>query len=377
MIWIEKQRNILDFALSSLLRRWKKNLALLLVCTFVVFIVASVVFFAEALKREACLVLQGAPDVVVQRLVAGRHDLISHSHMKKLSSITGVSNVKGRLWGYYFEPSARVNCTLVVTEEAAARPGVVAIGAGLSRILGAGKGGLVAFRDHDGVYMSLEVERVFSSASELVSSDLIEISEKDFRSIFGLPDRSYTDVVLQVRNPKEAVVVADKIRRLLPDTRPILREEIIRTYEAIFDWRGGIILAIFAGAGMAFLIFAWDKATSLSLEERREIGILKAVGWETSEVIVMKFWEGIVVSLTAFLIGASLAYMHVFFTSATLFEPVLKGWAVLYPRFQPVPFIDPYQVATLFFLTVVPYTVATVIPSWGAATIDPDTIMRQ
>jgi ABC-type lipoprotein release transport system permease subunit len=42
-----------------------------------------------------------------------------------------------------------------------------------------------------------------------------------------------------------------------------------------------------------------------------------------------------------------------------------------------VPFIDPYQVATLFFLTVVPYTVATIIPSWGAATIDPDTIMRQ
>ena len=107
------------------------------------------------------------------------------------------------------------------------------------------------------------------------------------------------------------------------------------------------------------------------------MGMLKAVGWETSEVIVMKSWEGIVISLTAFLAGVLLAYVHVFFSSATLFEPVLKGWAVLYPRFQLVPFIDPYQVATLFFLTVVPYTVATIIPSWSAATIDPDTIMRQ
>ena len=61
MNWIDKQRNIVDFALSSLLRRWKKNLALLCVYTFVVFIVASVVFFAEALKREAGLVLEGAP----------------------------------------------------------------------------------------------------------------------------------------------------------------------------------------------------------------------------------------------------------------------------------------------------------------------------
>jgi len=374
---IEKQRNILDFALSSLLRRWKKNLALLFVYTFVVFIVASVVFFVEALKREACLVLEGAPDVVVQRLVAGRHDLIGRSHMDQLASITGVSDVKGRLWAYYFEPSVGANYTLVVTEEAAARPGMVAIGAGVSRTLRAGKGDLIAFRSHDGAYMSLEVARIFPSSSELISADLVEISEEDFRALFGLPDRLYTDIVLRVRNPKETGVVADKIRRLLPDTRPILREEILRTYEAIFDWRGGIILAIFAGAGLAFLIFAWDKATSLSFEERREIGILKAVGWETSDVLIMKSWEGIVISLTAFLAGVSLAYLHVFFTSGTLFEPVLKGWSVLYPRFQPVPLIDPYQVATLFFLTVVPYTVATIIPAWGAATIDPDTIMRQ
>lgn len=377
MNWIDKQRNIVDFALSSLLRRWKKNLALLCVYTFVVFIVASVVFFAEALKREACLVLEGAPDVVVQRLVAGRHDLISSGHMEKLGRITGVSDVKGRLWAYYFEPSVGANYTLVVTDEAAERPGTVAIGAGVSRTLQAGKGDLIAFRGHDGAYVSLEVARVFPSLSELVSADLVEISEADFRALFGLPDGIYTDLTLRVRNPKETFVVADKIRRLLPDTRPILREEVLRTYEALFDWRGGIVLAIFAGAALAFIIFAWDKATSLTLEERREIGILKAVGWETSEVILMKSWEGIVISLTAFLLGLVLAYVHVFFTSGTLFEPVLKGWAVLYPRFQPVPFIDPYQVATLFFLTVVPYTVATIIPSWGAATIDPDTIMRQ
>ena len=74
--------------------------------------------------------------------------------------------------------------------------------------------------------------------------------------------------------------------------------------------------------------------------------------------------------------GTLSAYVHVFFSSALLFEPVLKGWAVLYPRFQLVPHIDPYQVLALFFLTVVPYTVATVIPSWNAATVDPDSIMR-
>jgi ABC-type lipoprotein release transport system permease subunit len=377
MTWIDKQKNIVDFALSSLLRRWKKNLALLCVYIFVIFIVASVIFFAEAVKKEACYVLEGSPELVVQRLVAGRHDLISRGHMERIAGITGVSDVKGRLWAYYFEPAVGANYTLLVTEEASSHPGMVAIGAGVSRTLQAGEGDLIAFRGHDGAYMSLEVARVFPSTSELVSADLVEISEADFRTLFGLPEGIYTDISLRVKNPKETIVVAEKIRRLLPDTRPILREEVLRTYEALFDWRSGLVLAIFAGAALAFIIFAWDKATSLNLEERREIGILKAVGWETSDVILMKSWEGIIISLTAFLLGVITAYVHVFFTSGALFEPVLKGWAVLYPKFRPVPFIDPYQVATLFFLTVMPYTVATVIPSWGAATIEPDTIMRQ
>jgi ABC-type lipoprotein release transport system permease subunit len=133
---------------------------------------------------------------------------------------------------------------------------------------------------------------------------------------------------------------------------------------------------LLSGAILAFAIFAWDKAAGLSAEERREIGILKAIGWETADVIRMKFWEGALLSLAAFLLGYLLAYGHVFYLSAALFEPVLKGWAVLYPRFQPLPFVDGLQLATLFFFSVFPYTVATIVPIWRASTTDPDRVMR-
>jgi ABC-type lipoprotein release transport system permease subunit len=376
MSQFERQRNIIDFALSSLLRRWKKNLALTLVYAFIVFTLASVVFFTEALKREARAVLHGAPGIVVQRLMAGRHDLIPESHLEVLKRITGVGQVQGRLWGYYYEPSTGANYSVVASGEPPLEPGTIAIGQGVSRTLNAAAGDLLPFKGADGAYVSFEVVRVFSAASELVSADLIEMPAADLRRFFGIPDGYYTDLTMRVRNEKELVVVADKIRRLLPDTRPILRDEILRTYDSLFDWRSGLLLVIFAGAVAAFVIFAWDKATSLSMEERREMGVLKAVGWETSEVIAMKSWEGAVISLAAFFGGTLLAYAHVFFSSALLFEPLLKGWAVLYPRFQLVPHIDPYQVLALFFLTVVPYTAATVVPSWSAATVDPDSIMR-
>jgi lipoprotein-releasing system permease protein len=202
------------------------------------------------------------------------------------------------------------------------------------------------------------------------------LCEDDFRKIFGGSKGHATDLVLRIRNPKELSTIALKIAEMLPDTRIILREEILRTYDSIFDWRGGIMVFLLAGALMAFIIFAWDKASGLSLEERREIGILKAVGWETSDVLLLKFWEGMVISLSAFLMGIILAYVHVFFTSSALFAPALKGWSVLYPSFRLTPFIDFSQIGALFFLSVVPYTVATIIPSWRAATVDPDSVMR-
>jgi ABC-type lipoprotein release transport system permease subunit len=374
--WIERHRNILDFTLSSLLRRKRKNAALVSVYTLIVFLLASVLFFTYALREEASILLKEAPEMTVQKLVAGRQEPIPVAYAERIRAIRGVSSVKERLWGYYYDPVVGANYTLMVANDPAVAPGSIAVGEGISRVRLASPGDAIEFRTYQGATIELEIRKTFSSESGLVSSDLVLISEDDFRKVFGTPEGYATDLAVRVRNPKELPTIALKVAELLPDTRQILREELLRTYDAIFSWRGGILLAILFGAVLAFIIFAWDKASGLSVEEKREIGILKAIGWETSDIIRMKFWEGLVVSLSSFLMGIVLAYIHVFFTSFMLFEPVLKGWAVLYPEFKITPFMDGAQVASLFFLTVVPYTVATIIPSWRAAIVDPDSVMR-
>src|SRR4030043_946027 len=374
--WIERQRNIIDFTLSSLLRRKGKNVALVCVYTFVVFLLASVMFFIYSIKKEASIILKDAPEMVIQKMIAGRHELIPTGYMDKIKNIRGVSSVKRRLWGYYYDPVIGANYTLIVPEDSDVSAGNSVIGQGISRARLAFKGDTLEFRSHDGKIIDLEVKNPLSLESELVSSDLVLISEDDFRRLFGGSGDYATDFTLHVKNPRELSTIALKIAELLPDTRIIMRDEILRTYDAVFNWRGGMMIVILLGALLAFIIFAWDKASGLSQEERKEIGILKAIGWETSDVILMKFWEGMVVSLSSLLAGIILAYIHVFFASSMLFEPVLKGWAILYPKFKIVPFIDASQIAALFFLTVIPYTVATIIPSWRAATVDPDTVMR-
>jgi ABC-type lipoprotein release transport system permease subunit len=170
--------------------------------------------------------------------------------------------------------------------------------------------------------------------------------------------------------------IVGKITNALPTARVITRKDILRTYENVFSWREGIVLAMLVAALVAFAIFAFDKASGLSAQERREIGILKAVGWETSDILAMKFWEGALISLFAFLFGMVAAYAHVFFFDAGVLAPVLKGWAVLYPQISLTPHVDKLQLATLAFITVIPFTAATLVPIWKAAVTDPDVVMR-
>ncbi|WP_299065180.1 FtsX-like permease family protein [Accumulibacter sp.] len=374
--WIEKQKYLIDFTLSSLARRKAKNLGLLLVYTLIVFLLASVMLFTHALRQAAAEVLVGAPEVILQRMVAGRHDLIPPGYLERIGRIRGVQHKEGRLWGYYYDPVVKANYTFMVPGNQDIAAGTLLVGAGMARARGLAVGNLISFRSYSGKLFSFTIARILPHDSELVSADLVLISEADFRSFFAIAPGYFTDIALSVANPLEVRNVAAKLSQQFPDSRPILREEILRTYESIFNWREGIVLALASLAILAFAIFAWEKASGLSADEKREIGILKAIGWETGDVLKMKFWEGALVSLAAFLIGYLAAYLHVFRFSSSLFAPVLKGWAVLYPRFELSPVIDGFQVATLFFFTVFPYAAATLVPIWRAAIADPDAVMR-
>jgi ABC-type lipoprotein release transport system permease subunit len=371
-----RQRYLLDFTVASLRRRPGRNLGLLAVYTLIMFLLASAMLYSQALKTKAEALLRQAPEIVVQRLEMGRQALISSTYVERLDRLRGVSHIEGRLWGYFFDPAIAANYTVMAPTHGGASPGEAVIGAGIARARGLAVGDILSLRGYDGQPHAFTVARVLPTETELTSADLLFMTPTDYRAFFNVPEGVYTDIAVSVGNPAEVRQVARKIAERLPDSRPILREEMRRTYASLFDWREGLLLTLLAGALLAFLILAWDKATGLSAEERREIGILKAIGWETSDVLRMKLWEGGLISLGAYGLGYALAHWHVFYLGAPLFAGVMRGWSVLQPRFTLAPSVDGLSLATLFLLGVVPYTVATLIPVWRAATVDPDSVMR-
>lgn len=378
---------IIDYALSSLLRRKYKSLAISIAFTFVVTALASILFFSKSLKVEASYLLDSAPDLIVQKVIGGRHDFIATEYADEIRKIPGIGEVKPRYWGYYYDALTAANYTVLGTDGEVKTLKLLegrlpdsnnecAVGAGVAALRKTGPGGELILVDSTNMGVVYEVVGVFQAESSLLTNDLLVFTNDAVIDFFGLPPDRSTDLAVTVYNTKELQTAATKIKRLFPDTRPITKSELVRTYDMVFNWRSGMMLTVFSSAVIAFCILAWDKATGISADEKQEIGILKAIGWDTSEVLALKFWEGLIIALTSYCTGIIAAYLHIYMFDALLLAPIIKGWSVLFPDFHLTPVLDPYLVFTVGFLTITPYVASTVIPAWKAAITDPETIMR-
>jgi hypothetical protein len=83
------------------------------VFSLLVFALASVTLLTSALRQEAARVLASSPEVLLQRMVAGRHDLIPPGYIERIGRIRGVQKTAGRLWGYYYDPVVKANYTFL------------------------------------------------------------------------------------------------------------------------------------------------------------------------------------------------------------------------------------------------------------------------
>lgn len=390
-VYFEKQINVLDYALSSLWRRKGKNISVFLVFTFVIFLLASFQFLTRSLLDSAQTSLQHAPEITVQHMVAGRQESISVSFAEKIKDIFGVRKVTPRVWGYKFNEVTGSNITVMALAHfpelgpevlskgrfwGVGESGAAVIGQGVLADLDLGGRRSFSFFRPDLSLKPFVVSGIFGPESNILTYDLVVIGIDDGRDLFGLDANKATDLLVEVVNPMEIATIAGKISDILPGTRVVTRPQILKTYQAVFSWRSGFAAICLLSALTAFIILAWDKASGMSPEERREISILKILGWQTPDVLMVRFWESLVMALTAFACGTILAYIHIGYFQAQLFRSVMMGWSVLRPHLSFSPVVSGADLLLLFTLLVLPYLAATVIPAWRCASVAADSALR-
>ncbi len=372
-----RQRALLEFALASLLRHRGKAAVLGAVLACIVFLLASLAFLRASFRFEALAVLQEAPDAVIQRLVAGRQELVPESAIAAIRAIPGVARAQGRLWGYYYDPAAGANYTLVVPQVSPPATGEAAIGAGISRSRQSYSRDVFALRSYRGEAVLFTIKAVLPERADLIAADLMLVSASDFRELFALPAGMANDIVVHLAPGVDLGAVRREAARALPGARVVTRQDMLATAASFLDGGRGLPAIVLLAMALAIGIVAADKPAALGVEERREMGILRALGWSRGEVLVAKAWESLAVSAVAFLVGALAAYAHVFLGGAALFTPVLRGWAVLFPVLNLVPRPNLGEVGLIAAATILAPLAGTLLACYRPAAGDPDAVIRE
>lgn len=387
---------LIGFAINSLFRRGIKSLYTLSILTILIFLLSSILFISNSIKYELNLTLDSLPQIIVQKLQAGRHTNIERTRVDRLLEIQGVQSAVPRTWGYYYFQKGGVNFSIVgidsfdkqykqsfdkLTEKIdfddLKLNSSMIVGVGVKKVLNENY-----YKDYfnfvkpNGELKKVNLASSFKSETSLESNDIILMPLPLVLEIFGMKKTEATDITLSIENPEEIPTIASKIRYLYPDTRVITKTDLRVSYQNIFDYKSGLFLALFIVSGFTFFMIIFDKASGVSSEEKSEIGVLKAIGWKIDDILKLKFYEAFAISFISFSLGIIFSIFFVYTLDAPLLREIFVGYSRLKPSFD-LPFIVDFQtIFLLFFLSIPTYISAIIIPSWRVASRDAQEVLR-
>lgn len=383
---------LIEYAIGSIIRQGHKSIFITIVFTILTALLTSVFFITNSMKYELNTTVDALPSIIVQNTKASRHTDIAIKSAERLLDIPGISSVNARVWGYYYFANAGVNFTLIGVDEfeeqySSTLDKVVKttefdsygmyIGQGVRKVMSSNYyKEYFNFIKPNGKIKRVDIIGVFDSDIELESNDMIVMSKDNLREIFGIKDSEATDLVVKVANIEEIETVALKIEQMFPNARVVTNDDMKLSYENIFNYKSGIFLALFVIAIFTFFIIIYDKMSGLSSEQKREVGILKAIGWRVEDVLKSKFYESLILSLFAYFLGVIVAMAYVYMFNAPLLSDIFIGYSNLKPLFEISFVLDLQTLFLVFFLSVPIYVAATIIPSWKVATLEADDVIR-
>jgi ABC-type lipoprotein release transport system permease subunit len=378
-----------------------KSLMVMIPLTLIIAIVSAFSFFIEGVKQDALMAASGYPDILLQQQVGGRTEsLFFDRYDDVLKTLDGIKTYFPRSWGYINHTDGEDKSKAFVVMGLA--PEYIETGLFIDAAIEQGRS-LTKEDTHKGVVgkalaaafncrvgdtievtspglrepIPVEVVGIFATSVQIYSADLLLVDRATANNILGfLDENESSDIMIYLADPDRTDTLAAAIAKNIDGAHPLTKANLRSLTERSFGQKSGFFHLLWFILLVNVMIIAWSLVGQISFHLRKEIGILKAIGWDTGDIMVVKTFETLIIGLAAVVAGliAGIGFMLM---GAPGVKGMIIGWADIYPDF-PIPLhVDGATVFLIIILGLVPLLAGALVPIWKIGTLDPDQAIRQ
>lgn len=383
------------FLTLQLIKDRTKHFGVIIISVLILFLLASVLFISSSIRYSLEETLKVQPDFVITRIQGGKKVPTPMVWGDELLEIYGISKVSPRIYGrYFFTPKDKSflivgvdfleeqsNITLQrVIEKTDIRSffndNQMIVGEGVKKYLSDH-----FYKDNynfltpSGSFINVNIFETLSEQSKLIANNMILMPLDLARKILGYGDDETTDFTLTVPNPDEWDLLTAKLTSLHYDIRVVNKNDVKKSYENLYNYKGGIFLILYLIVLGTFALILYQRYSLVYSSEKRNIGLLRALGWSINDVLKLKFMETLIIVTVSYIVGVFLAYIYVFILGAPILKEVFLGGQNLQNTLSFVPVLDFSLLSTIFLIYTVPFIAAVLIPVWKVSVTNPKEAM--
>lgn len=366
-----------------------KYISIFILATLTIFLLSTVIFIKSSLQNEILKTLESHNDFIIQKEFGGRIFDIENQLEDRLKNIYGVKNITKRVYGRYKFLSEDVYFTIIGVDFSNLNKELKNLGLqNISKdemIVGFEVDNLLKKYKYTNYYdfflpnkeiKKVKIAKVLEKESNIISSDIIILDINLARDILGINRDFSTNIAFDVPNELERANIKQKLQRLDLDLNIIQKEDILKKYETIFNYKGGVFLILYLVVLFAFIMILYQRYSQVSINERKQIAIFKAIGYSVRDIIKIKMSENFVIAFVSYFIGVLLAYFFVFILNAPILKNIFIDFSNIKNDFIIYPYIEFSTFVTLFLFFMVLFLSSVLIPVWKISAINPYESLR-
>ena len=352
------------WAFRDILRRPMESLLMTAAVMSTIAIVGTLMLFPRAIYDTLDKLMRAAPSIVVRRIDPnGWQPLPVHEAVLAAKSVVGVISAQPRIWGIVSGPDGLLTAIGIVPDAIPQTyqdqlsqlpdPGQAIVGPGVAV-------------GHESDFLELESSirstyRIIGRLPEKTSiftHDLVLLNAADARALFGLAEGIASDLAVDVFHEEEQEAILAELAAAFPwPVRCVTRRQSIGLHADRINRDSAHRAIVLIPAVLAICLLVAVNIR-LSMGRQSDLGIMKAMGWTTGDIVRLQLYRTLAVGLPAAIFGVCLAFLMVYWPGTSWLGTILMEWETVPPRL----YLDP-QGALTVLLQVAGFVLAPVIGS--------------